>query len=152
MVRPADTGEVAAVIAACREHGAAIVPQGGNTGLVGAGVPRGGEVLLSLARLDALGAVDPATAQVSAGAGVTMAALQGATASAGFDAGIDFAARDSATVGGLVACDAGERARWHTAPRGHGSPVSRRCWPTARWCSACTACSRTTRARRCRPC
>ena len=39
------------MLAACREHGAAIVPQGGNTGMVGAGVPRGGEVVLSTARL-----------------------------------------------------------------------------------------------------
>ena len=107
VVRPADTAQVAAVIAACREHGAAVVPQGGNTGLVGGGVPRGGEVVLSLSRLDGLGPVDPATAQVSAGAGVTMAALQEAAAAAGFDSGIDFAARDTATVGGLVACDAG---------------------------------------------
>ncbi len=83
------------------------MPQGGNTGLVGAGVPRGGEVLVSLARLDQVGPVDPATAQLSAGAGVTLAALQAAAGAAGFDAGIDFASRDSATVGGLVACDAG---------------------------------------------
>ena len=67
VVRPADTAQVAAVLAACRAHGAALVPQGGNTGLVGAGVPRGGEVLLSLARLDAVGEVDAATAQVSGG-------------------------------------------------------------------------------------
>ncbi len=107
VVRPADTAQVVAVMAACRDHGTALVPQGGNTGLVGAGVPRGGEVLLSLARLDAIGAVDPATAQVSVGAGVTLAALQHAAAAAGFEAGLDFAARDSATVGGVVACDAG---------------------------------------------
>ena len=43
--------QVAAVLAACREHGAAVVPQGGNTGMVGAGVPRGGEVVLSTTRL-----------------------------------------------------------------------------------------------------
>ena len=120
VVRPADTAQVAAVLSACREHGAAVVPQGGNTGLVGGGVPRGGEVLLSLARLDQLGPVDPATAQVTAGAGVTMAALQEAASGAGFDAGIDFAARDSATVGGLVACDAGgPRALAHGTARAH---------------------------------
>ena len=120
VVRPADTGQVAAVVGACSEHGAALVPQGGNTGLVGGGVPRGGEVLLSLGRLDALGPVDAATAQVSAGAGVTMAALQDAASGAGFDAGIDFAARDSATVGGLVACDAGgPRALAHGTARAH---------------------------------
>jgi FAD/FMN-containing dehydrogenase len=107
VVRPADASEVAAVLLACAEHGAAVVPQGGNTGLVGAGVPRGGEVVLSLVRLTALGEVDRATLQVSAGAGVTLAALQEHARAAGLDAGVDFAARDSATVGGLVACDAG---------------------------------------------
>jgi FAD/FMN-containing dehydrogenase len=84
-----------------------VVPQGGNTGLVGAGVPRGGEVLLSLRRLEALEPVDPATGQVQAGAGVTLAALQAHASAAGLDAGIDFAARDSATLGGLTATNAG---------------------------------------------
>jgi len=107
VVRPGGTEEVAAVLRACGEHGAAVVPQGGNTGLVGASVPRGGEVVLSLARLDELGEVDPAAAQVSAGAGVTLAALQAHLRPAGLEAGVDFAARDSATLGGLVATDAG---------------------------------------------
>jgi FAD/FMN-containing dehydrogenase len=60
-----------------------------------------------LGRLDGVGEVDPATAQISVGAGATMAALQGAARAAGYDAAVDFAARDSATVGGLVATDAG---------------------------------------------
>ncbi|MGZ4269427.1 MAG: FAD-binding oxidoreductase [Solirubrobacteraceae bacterium] len=107
VVRPADAGQVAAVVRACGEHGAAIVPQGGNTGLVGASVPRDGEVLLSLARLSSLGPVDAASAQLDAGAGVTLAALQARARAAGLDAGLDLAARDSATVGGLVATDAG---------------------------------------------
>ncbi len=107
VVRPGSTAEVAAVVRACAEHGAALVPQGGNTGLVGGSVPRGGEVVLSLLRLDSLGDVDRATAQVDAGAGVTLAALQAHARSAGLDAGLDFAARDTATVGGAVACDAG---------------------------------------------
>ncbi|MGZ4277366.1 MAG: FAD-binding oxidoreductase [Solirubrobacteraceae bacterium] len=107
VVRPADAGQVAAVVRACGEHGAAIVPQGGNTGLVGASVPRDGEVLLSLARLSSLGPVDACSAQLDAGAGVTLAALQARARSAGLDAGLDLAARDSATVGGLVATDAG---------------------------------------------
>jgi FAD/FMN-containing dehydrogenase len=107
VVRPADTAQVVAVLAACREHGAAIVPQGGNTGMVGAGVPRGGEVVLSTTRLTELGPVDRAAAQVQAGAGVTLAALQAHARDAGLDAGVDLGARDSATVGGLVATDAG---------------------------------------------
>ena len=107
VVRPADTEETAAVVAACAQAGAAIVPQGGNTGLVGGGVPRGGEVVLSLVRLNAIGAVDPALGLVEVGAGVTLAALQQAVRRAGFDAALDFAARDSCTIGGVVACDAG---------------------------------------------
>src|SRR5213592_1282726 len=51
VVRPANTTEVAAVVRTAVEHGVAIVPQGGNTGLVGGGVPRCGEVLISLTRL-----------------------------------------------------------------------------------------------------
>jgi FAD/FMN-containing dehydrogenase len=107
VVRPRTTDEVAAVLRACGEHGAAVVPQGGNTGMVGAGVPRGGEVVLSLARLTGLGEVDAASMQVSGGAGVTLGALQAHARAAGLDAGVDFGARDSATLGGLVACDAG---------------------------------------------
>jgi FAD/FMN-containing dehydrogenase len=107
VVRPADTAEVAAVIRACGEHGAAVVPQGGNTGMVGASVPRGGEIVLSLTRLRELGAIDRAAAQVQAGAGVTLGALQEHAQTAGLDAGVDLAARDSATVGGLVATNAG---------------------------------------------
>src|SRR5215213_5510353 len=51
VVRPVSTDEVAAVLRVCAEHGVTVVPQGGNTGMVGAGVPRDGEVVLSLARL-----------------------------------------------------------------------------------------------------
>jgi FAD/FMN-containing dehydrogenase len=107
VVRPADAEQVVAVLAACRAHGAAIVPQGGNTGMVGAGVPRGGEVVLSSVRLTELGPVDRAVAQVQVGAGVTLAALQAHARDAGLDAGVDLGARDSATAGGLVATDAG---------------------------------------------
>ena len=109
VVSPGDAGEVAAVVRACAAQGIGIVPQGGNTGLVGSATPRatGPQVVLSLTRLNELGEVDPATAQVSVGAGVTLAALQQHAAAAGWAAGLDLAARDSATVGGLVACNAG---------------------------------------------
>lgn len=107
VVRPTDAAEVAGVLQACAKAGAAVVPQGGNTGLVGAGVPRGGEVVLSLLRMTDIGPLDAAAAQLTVGAGVTMSGLQDAARGAGFEAGVDFAARDTATVGGLVACDAG---------------------------------------------
>ncbi len=107
VVRPGTVDEVAAVVRACAEHGAAIVPQGGNTGLVGGGVPRSGEVLLSTTRLAELGPVDAGTMQVTAGAGVTIAALQRHARTAGLDFAVDWGARDSATVGGAVATNAG---------------------------------------------
>jgi FAD/FMN-containing dehydrogenase len=107
VVRPASTDEVVAVVKACAAAGTPIVVQGGNTGLVGGGVPAGGEVLLSLARLTELGDIDLAAAQVTVGAGVTLAALQKHARSQGHDFGVDLAARDSATVGGLAATNAG---------------------------------------------
>jgi FAD/FMN-containing dehydrogenase len=107
VVRPAGTLQVAAVVRACSGAGVPVVVQGGNTGLVGGAVPRGGEVLLSLTRLAQLGEVDRAAGQVTAGAGVTLAALQAHARAAGLDFGVDLAARDSATVGGLVATNAG---------------------------------------------
>jgi FAD/FMN-containing dehydrogenase len=107
VVRPRDPAQVAAVVRACVTHGAAIVPQGGNTGLVGGSVPRGGEVLLSLARLGRLEPVDALAGQVTADAGVTLAQLQRHAAAAGLSYGVDLAARDRATVGGMVATNAG---------------------------------------------
>jgi FAD/FMN-containing dehydrogenase/quercetin dioxygenase-like cupin family protein len=105
VVRPRDTAEVAAVLALCTDAGLPVVPQGGNTGLVGGGVPLHGEVVLSLTRLNRLGPVDHEAAQVTAGAGVTL--QQVADADPGLDLPILIASRDSATVGGAVATNAG---------------------------------------------
>jgi FAD/FMN-containing dehydrogenase len=105
VVRPADTGQVAAVLAACTDAGVPVVPQGGNTGLVGGGVPLHGEVVLSLTRLDTLGPVDQDAAQVTAGAGVTLQRVTDADPD--LDLGIQIASRETATVGGAVATNAG---------------------------------------------
>jgi FAD/FMN-containing dehydrogenase len=107
VVLPGSTDEVAGVIRLCRQRGLAVVPQGGNTGLVGGGVPLAGEVVVSLRRLDAVTAVDPASGQLTAGAGVPLAAVHGAAASAGWAYGVDFASRDRATIGGTIATNAG---------------------------------------------
>ena len=107
VVRPGSTAEVAAVLVACARAGVAVVPQGGNTGLVGGGVPGGGEVVLSTRRLTGIGPVDRLAGQVTVGAGVVLAALQEALEPAGLELGVDLAARDGATVGGLVATNAG---------------------------------------------
>jgi FAD/FMN-containing dehydrogenase len=107
VVRPGSTAEVAEVVALARRYGVALVPQGGNTGLVGGGVPRAGEVVVSLARLTGLGPVDRLAAQVTAGAGVTLAALAAHAAGDGLAFGVDLGSRDSATIGGMVATNAG---------------------------------------------
>ena len=107
VVRPADTGEVAGVLAACARHGVAVLPQGGNTGLVGGGVPRDGEVVVCLTRLDHLGPVDRPGREVTVGAGATLAAVHAHAAAAGLAYGVDLAARDTATIGGTIATDAG---------------------------------------------
>ncbi len=105
VVRPRDTEQVAAVLALCTGAGMPVVPQGGNTGLVGGGVPVHGELVLSLARLTRLGPVDRDAAQVTAAAGVTL--QQVAAADPALDLGVLIASRDSATVGGAVATNAG---------------------------------------------
>jgi FAD/FMN-containing dehydrogenase len=107
VVRPGTTDEVAQVLRLCTSAGAKVVVQGGNTGLVGGGIPAGGEVLLSLTRLIAVGEVDEAAAQVTVGAGVTLADLQKLARAHDLEFGVDLAARESATVGGLVATNAG---------------------------------------------
>jgi FAD/FMN-containing dehydrogenase len=107
VVRPGSTDEVAAIVTACRELGAALVPQGGNTGLVGGGVPLHDEVVLSLRRLTTLEPIDTLACQVTAGAGVVLSALQQAALASGWAYGVDLASRDSATVGGMVATNAG---------------------------------------------
>ncbi len=107
VVRPGSVAEVAAVVSAARAERVALVPQGGNTGLVGGSVPLAGEVVVSLARLDALESVDVLAGQVTAGAGVTLARLHAHAARARYSFGVDFGARDSATVGGMVATNAG---------------------------------------------
>lgn len=107
VVRPATTDEVAACVRACVAVGVAIVPQGGNTGLVGGGVPRGGEVVLSLRRLDVIGPVDRASRHLTVGAGVTLARAQATARASLLDVPVDLGARDGATIGGMVATNAG---------------------------------------------
>ena len=107
VVRPASVEQVAAVMRACADAGAAVVPQGGNTGLVGGSVPRNGEIVISLTRLRDLEAIDTAAGEVSVGAGVTLAALHERARAGGWAFGVDLGARDSATIGGMIATNAG---------------------------------------------
>ncbi|MGI8662674.1 MAG: FAD-binding oxidoreductase [Acidimicrobiales bacterium] len=106
VVRPGSAVEVAGVVGVCRDHGLAVVPQGGNTGLVGGSVPLAGEIVLSLRRLDEV-EFDADAAQLLAGAGATIASIQAAARAGGWEYGVDWGARDSATVGGSIATNAG---------------------------------------------
>lgn len=107
VVRPADAAQVASVLRECRAAGVPVVPQGGNTGLVGGSVPRAGEAVLSLRRLDAIDDFDPIAGEITVGAGVTLERLQQHVRAAGWDVGVDLASRASATIGGMVATNAG---------------------------------------------
>jgi FAD/FMN-containing dehydrogenase len=118
VVRPSSSEEVVGVLHACGDVGAAVVVQGGNTSLVGGGVPRAAaprddhdaprpQVVVSTSRLHDLEPVDEIAGEVTVGAGVTLAALQDHARRAGWDFGVDMGSRDSATVGGMIATNAG---------------------------------------------
>jgi FAD/FMN-containing dehydrogenase len=107
VVRPGNVEEVRRLLVTCREFGRAVVPQGGNTGLVGGSIPHDGEVVLSLRRLNRMSPIQDGTRELTVGAGVTIGALQEHAKQAGLAYGVDLASRDSATVGGTIATNAG---------------------------------------------
>ena len=109
VVRPKSAPEVAAVVRACASTGTPIVPQGGNTGQCGGATPDpdGSAIVLSLARMNRLRAIDPDNATLTAEAGMTLAAVQQAAADAGMLFPLSLAAEGSATIGGNVSTNAG---------------------------------------------
>jgi FAD/FMN-containing dehydrogenase len=107
VARPATTAEVAAVLRACDAAGHPVVPQGGNTGLVGGGVPRAGELVLSTTRLTGPCRVDAAAGEIVVPAGATLHQVQQAAGTAGFEFGVDIGPRESCTIGGMIAANAG---------------------------------------------
>jgi FAD/FMN-containing dehydrogenase len=119
VVRPGTTAEVAAVVRLCTQHCTAIVPQGGNTGLVGGGVPdtSGTQVLLSLQRLNRVREIDAANLTLTAEAGCVLQALQEAASAQGLLLPLSLAAEGSCTIGGNLATNAGgtQVLRWGNA-------------------------------------
>ena len=109
LASPADSSEVAAVVALCARYGVPIVPQGGNSGMSGGATPdaSGEALLLSLRRLDRIGPVDAAARQVTCGAGVVLQNLHDAASAAGLRFPLTLGGKGSATVGGLIATNAG---------------------------------------------
>jgi FAD/FMN-containing dehydrogenase len=109
VVRPGSTAEVAAVVKACSAHGAALVPQGGNTGLVGGSVPddSGTQVLLNLQRLNKVRQVDAANLTMTVEAGCILQTVQETAAAQGLLFPLSLAAEGSCTIGGNLASNAG---------------------------------------------
>jgi len=109
VLRPGSTDEVAAILALADATGTPIVPQGGNTGLVGGQVPdeSGREIVLSLARLDRVREVDPAGGTMTVEAGVTLEAVHAAAAAAGRLFPLTLGSQGSCRIGGNLSTNAG---------------------------------------------
>jgi FAD/FMN-containing dehydrogenase len=109
LAAPADTAELAALIRLCDRHQVAVVPQGGNSGMVGGATPnaRGDELLLSLRRLNQIERMDVGARQVTCGAGVVLQTLHEAADEVGLRFPLTLGGKGSATIGGLVSTNAG---------------------------------------------
>lgn len=109
VVRPGSGAEVAAVVRICGAAGVRLVPQGGNTGLAGGAVPdpSGSQVIMSLSRMTRIREIDPIGMTIETEAGCVLQAAQEAALSAGRLLPISLAAEGSATIGGVVAANAG---------------------------------------------
>jgi D-lactate dehydrogenase (cytochrome) len=106
MLTPRSTEEVAQAVKICAAHGLKIVPQGGNTGLVGGQTPQG-EVLLSLRKMTTVRAVNSTNNSIIIDAGATLKALQEAADDVGRKFPLSLASEGSCTVGGVLSTNAG---------------------------------------------
>lgn len=109
VARPASAKQAADVVRLCHEKGVALVPQGGNTGLAGGAVPdaSGTQIVLSINRMNAIREVDPVGLTLEAEAGCILKVAQDAAADVGRLLPVSLAAEGSATIGGVVAANAG---------------------------------------------
>ena len=126
VARPSSAAEVVGVLRLCAQYRVAVTPQGGNTGLVGGSVPRfsgpqadavnqnissmgsdSDAILLSTTYLCSFEDFDPISGHVTVGAGVTLMQLHEFARTHDLEFGVDLAARDSATLGGMAATNAG---------------------------------------------
>lgn len=109
VLRPGTVEQVAALVRACARHRVAVVPQGGNTGLVLGSVPDGSgtQVLLSLARLNRVRQVDAVNRTMTVDAGCILQHIQEAAAAEGCLFPLSLAAEGSCTIGGNLATNAG---------------------------------------------
>jgi D-lactate dehydrogenase (cytochrome) len=107
VLRPGSVAEVAAILKLASETGTPVVPQGGNTGLVGGQIPQGGELVLALTRLDRIREVDSDSNTMTCEAGVVLAKAQAAAADADRLFPLSLAAEGSCTIGGNLSTNAG---------------------------------------------
>ena len=107
VIRPADPAGVAATLRIATEHGLAVVPQGGLTGLAGGARPIEGALALSTERLVGIEDINSAAGTITARAGTTLEAVQKAAEAAGFLFALDLGSRGSCTIGGNIATNAG---------------------------------------------
>ena len=107
VLRPGSVEEVAAIVKLANETATAIVPQGGNTGLVGGQISLNGEVVLSLGRLDRIREVDALSNTMTCEAGVVLAKAQEAACGAARLFPLSLGAEGSCTIGGNLSTNAG---------------------------------------------
>ena len=107
LLKPASTAEVSAVLAICNETKNPIVPQGGNTGLVGGQIPFHGEVLLSLGRMNRIRQVDAEGMNLIAEAGTILDTVHKAADDAQRLFPLSLASQGSCTIGGNLSTNAG---------------------------------------------
>ena len=108
IVLPASVSQVQAIVRWANAHGVGLIPQGGNTGLVGAQVPlRGDEVIISLTRLDTIRNIDTAAGTMIAEAGVILENAHKAAEAQGTIFPLWLASQGSARIGGLLSSNAG---------------------------------------------
>jgi FAD/FMN-containing dehydrogenase len=109
VIRPATAEELAAVVTLCAQSGTPIVPQGGNTSMVGGAVPNedGSELILSTARLTRIRDLDPADMTLTIEAGVTLKAAQLAAAEQNCLLPLSISSEGTAQIGGVLAVNAG---------------------------------------------
>ena len=107
VLRPGSTAEVSAICKLASEHKIALVPQGGNTGLVGGQTPHNGEVVVSLRRLDKIREIDPASNTMTCEAGVVLQIAQQRAADVDRLFPLSLGAEGSCTIGGNLSTNAG---------------------------------------------
>ena len=146
VLRPAATEQVAEIVRLCAEAGVGIVPQGGNTGLVGGSVPdeSGTQILVSLSRMNRIRGIEPEDFTMTVDAGCVLQTVQEAAERADRLFPLSLGAQGRCQIGGLVSTNAGGTAvlRYGTmrelVPR-----ASKRCCRTAPSGAASSGCART---------